>query len=98
MATSNEAVETMGELLSDLTIYKRIGTTEDGRTHHYDRKAHQVVVCSADRTTPGISEDDIEQRIDVPENSTGAWDYIEFVSEQTGHEWAETDVPEEPPQ
>jgi len=95
MATSNQAVDSMGELLADLTIYKRIGTTEDGRTHHYDCNAHQVVVCSADRSTPGISDEDIEQRMDVPENSTGAWDYIKFVSEDTDHEWAETDVPEE---
>ena len=99
MATSDSGVAgAIDRLLKDMTVYKYIGLDSKGRSHHYDPDAHEIVVCSTDRRGRGISDDDIERRIEPSPNSTGAWDYIQFVREEVeGLEWAETDAPETEP-
>lgn len=99
MATSTE-FRKVAKQLADLTVYYAIGLDSKGRSHHYDADAGQIVVCSSDRRGKGIrGSDDIEQRIDPPEWSTGAWDYIAFVrNEVEDVSWVETDAPEQAPE
>jgi hypothetical protein len=87
-------------LLDSFTVYHAIGITDDGRSHHYDPDAHQVVVCKDDQyhASAGISSEDIDKRVDIPEHSTGAWDYIAYVRDETELSWDETFVDEQPPE
>jgi hypothetical protein len=97
MATqqTDDVTDTVEQLFEDLTVYRDIGLDTDGRAHLYDPDARQIVVTETDRRGKGVRDADIEQRIDIPAGSTGAWDYIQFVrAEVAGLDWAETDVPE----
>jgi len=97
MATqqTDDVTDTVEQLFEDLTVYRDIGLDTDGRAHLYDPDARQIVVTETDRRGKGVRDADIEQRIDIPADSTGAWDYIQFVrAEVAGLDWAETDVPE----
>jgi hypothetical protein len=101
MATNDrrhDPTDAIEQLFDDLSVYRDIGLDSEGRSHFYDADADQIVVCEGDQRGRGISDDDIDQRINVPAGSTGAWDYIQFVREEVdGVEWAETDVPEVAP-
>lgn len=95
MATSNNAVE---QLVGGLTVYHDIGLDTDGRSHHYDPAENVIVVCDEDRRGVGITDDVISEHITPPEWSTGVWDYIQYVTDETDVEWVETDAPTEPPE
>lgn len=97
--TGGTVTETVGALLDGVRIYKDIGVTDDGRSHHYDPDAHEIVVCVGDSRGVGMDDGDIQRRIPVPEGSEGAWDYVQFVREEVdGVAWTEVDVPEQPPE
>ena len=100
MATNDSGFGAAIDALADsLTVYHDIGLDTEGRSHHYDSDAGEIVVCDSDRRGEGIrGERDIEQRITPPEWSTGSWDYIAYVRDNVdGVSWVETDAPEEAP-
>jgi len=98
MATTNENADSViGQLADSIKLYHNIGLDSEGRSHHYDPAANEIVVCTSDRRGLGVrGDDDIQERITPPEASTGVWDYIQFVEDEVeGVEWVETDAPEE---
>lgn len=97
MATNQtNAVEAM---LQGVSILHDIGLDSEGRSHHYDPKNHEIVVCTDDKRGIAFNNDDEEQRIEPSPHTTGVWDYIQFVRDEVDDlEWQEIDAPEEPPQ
>jgi len=99
MATSNQAVDAVEDMFSGGIVLRNIGVDSEGRAHFYKPGTHTIIVTSSDRRGKGVRDEDIEQRITPPENSTGTWDYIAFVRDEVdGLEWDEIDAPEEPPE
>lgn len=97
MATNDQFGRAIESMFSNLRVYREIGLDSDGRSHFYDPQAHEIVICEGDRRGVGIRDDDVLKRLSVPGDSTGAWDYVRFVREETDAEWADLNVPEEDP-
>jgi len=97
MAT-NDVTQTVEAMFDGMVVLKDIGVDTEGRSHHYDPAAHEIVVFDGDARGDTSGHEEI-RRVEVSENSTGAWDYIEFVEDEVdGLEWAETDAPRQPPE
>lgn len=91
-----DAQTTIEALFEGVTILHDIGLDDRGRSHHYNPDTHQVVVGDDDYRRGGDLT--VVERIDIPEGSTGVWDYFEFVAEETDIEFVETDAPTTPPE
>lgn len=94
-----DATNVATELAASVKLYHDIGLDTHGRSHHYSPKDHEIVVCNSDQRGVGITDDDIEQRITPGDDTTGVWDYIQFVRDEVDDvEWTEVDAPEQPPE
>ena len=87
------AIEAMFE---SVTVLHDIGLDDRGRSHHYDPDTRQVVVADDDYRNGGDLT--VAERIDIPDSSSGVWDYFAFVREETDIAFVETDAPTEPPE
>lgn len=82
------------ELFDGVTLYKDVGLDSEGRSHHYDEKSGEVVVCKTDRRGLGMYDDDIARRMSGS-GDRDIQDYVRFVRDEVeGLEWAELDVSE----
>jgi len=95
MATSDSVI---GGFADSISVLHDIGLDSKGRSHHYDPAAHEIIVYCEDKRGRMARASDVVERIEPSPNSTGSWDYIQFVREEVdGLSWAETNAPEEAP-